>query len=191
MPKGQQSGPFRELDVPALLRSIVLPQMIAPTRRVTSINRFHHLSPALLNSAIHLGEFAGGTRERGSRPAPTDSRNSLMNVRGGSSGFSGVARFDLPKVDSGKSGETSGACLPTGRDRRMMGEEVEVTGGGRSEEDGRVTSLRSRVWRRATGVEMSDLSARARWRVSSPVDQSCCFYSCPTCTSAGLPDHQH
>lgn len=40
----------------------------------------------------------------------------------------------------------------------------------------------------ASGVEMSDLSARARWRVSSPVDQSCCFYSCLTCASAGLPD---
>ncbi|KYN04216.1 hypothetical protein ALC62_04982, partial [Cyphomyrmex costatus] len=60
----------------------------------------------------------------GSRGPHRPIHETLMNVRGGSSGFNGVARFDLPKVDSGKSGETSGACLPTGRDHRMMMEEV-------------------------------------------------------------------
>ncbi|KYN14735.1 hypothetical protein ALC57_13011 [Trachymyrmex cornetzi] len=96
--------------------------------RVTSTNRLHHLGAALLNSTIHLGivnsqEEKGRDRERGigsHRPI----HETLMNVRGGSSGFNGVARFDLPKVDSGKSGETSGACLPTGRDHRVMMEEV-------------------------------------------------------------------
>lgn len=97
--------------------------------RVTSTNRLYHLGPALLNSAIHLGivnsqEEKGRDREREEAGPHRPIHETLMNVRGGSSGFNDVARFDLPKVDSGKSGETSGACLPTGRDHRVMMEEV-------------------------------------------------------------------
>lgn len=73
---------------------------------------------------MNLQEERGRDREREEAGPRRPIHETLVNVRGGSFGFSGVARFDLPKVDSGKSGETSGACLPTGRDHRVMGEEV-------------------------------------------------------------------
>lgn len=88
--------------------------------------------------------------------------------RGGSS--RSWRRFDLSNVDSGKSGETSGACLPTGMVEEGTAAVQERKKGCRSNEPP-VTCT-------AAGVEMSDLSARARWRVSSPVDQpvaSCLF----------------
>ncbi|KOC64090.1 hypothetical protein WH47_02253, partial [Habropoda laboriosa] len=44
----------------------------------------------------------------------------LVAARGGSS--RSLRRFDLSKVDSGKSRETSGACLPTGRTWRRKKE---------------------------------------------------------------------
>ncbi|KAG7187637.1 hypothetical protein KM043_016698 [Ampulex compressa] len=70
------------------------------------------------------------------------------------------------KVDSGKSGETSGACLPTGRWRKRE------IGSRWKRKVRRMPGNESPVTCMASGVEMSDLSARARWRVSSPVDHA-------------------
>lgn len=77
----------------------------------------------------------------------------------------GLARWVVPdpagdsifsNVDSGKSGETSGACLPTGTREEAAGEQEERGGAkrGGKKRGCRVTSLRSRVRRRPSRCQI-------------------------------------
>jgi len=126
--------------------------------RVTSTNRLHHLGVALLNSTIHLGivnsqEEKGRDRERGSRSTSTDSRNSHE----GSRWVVRIQRRGAIRSSKGRFWEIGGDVGRVSSDgKRPQGDDGggRITGGERSEEDDRVTSLRSRVWRRASRCQI-------------------------------------
>lgn len=104
-----------------------------------------------------------------------------MAVRGGSSRSYPARRFDLSKVDSRKSRETSRRARVFRREGGGTNEPAGREGGKKREER---RGNEPPVTCTASGVEMSDLSARARWRVSTPVDQARCVYA--RRVSAGL-----
>jgi len=94
-----------------------------------------------------------------------------------------ATRFDLPEVDSGKSRGDVGRVSSDGKRARFADRgEAGGEGGGRPGNEPPVTCAASGV------VEMSDLSARARRRVSSPVDQAPrCRCSRPTRAGTDAP----
>ena len=116
------------------------------------------LTPAFISNIERIRERG---QEAGSATGPL--LLELVAARGGSS--RSWRRFDLSKVDSGKPGETSGACLPTGRRRwrnessrrrirKEEGKKEREKERKKEEKAGEVTSLRSRVRRRASRCQI-------------------------------------
>jgi len=150
----------------------------------TSINRFHHLGPRCLTPPfISLRESAGrGGGGKDGGPVRRPIHETLVDARGGSPGFSDAIRSPGGRFREIKGRRRARVFRREEGEVRRQGREAGGEGGGRPGNEPPVTCAASGV------VEMSDLSARARRRVSSPVDQAPrCHCSRPTRAGTDAP----